>query len=174
MRPALLLATLAACTQTDGTTDFNVAAPVMGTAPQSSRVAVLWTVNSAQPYQYKFGDGTASMLEYVVTLDGTPPPAAINTSGLAIGEVILFSADATIPDGVFAGGVTQVGVTMDYALIWKDPLGAGLGTWDTAFGANYSCAKCQRSTGGGLDGYVLTGCAQMTLIIGGAATCSWY
>jgi hypothetical protein len=171
----IVLALVAACSGTGGTGgDFVVTGAVTGaTAPQSTRVAVLWTVTTDPLYQYKFGDGTASQYEFVLTMYGDPPAAAINDSGIAVGEVVMFSSDASIPDGVYGGGTTLLGITMDHALIWKDVTATGMNSWDVAFGARYSCAKCVRQTTG-LDRYELTGCAQMTVAIGGAATCQWY
>ena len=169
----LVLAALAGCTPAGGNAnEFIVNGSVSGaTAAQSARVAVLWRVNATAPYQYKFGDGTASQYQFVLTLEGDPPAAAINASGLAIGEVVMFSGE--IAGGVYTATPTLLAATMDSAVIWKDPLGSGLGTWDVSFGGRYSCAKCVRPVTG-LDSYQLTGCAQVNLVVGGAATCHWY
>ena len=168
----LAIAALAACTPSGNANEFVVQGAVTGNnAPQSSNVAVLWRVTAATPYQYKFGDGTASALEFTLTLDGDPPAAAINTSGIAVGEVVMF--DMALSNGTYVGTPPVLGVSTNHAVIWKDPLGSGLGTWDVSFGARYSCAKCVRPVTG-LDSYELIGCAQVSLVYGGTSTCHWY
>jgi hypothetical protein len=63
----------------------------------------------------------------------------------------------------------------DYAIIWRDALGSGAGTsWETSFGARYSCGHCVRQTTGH-DTFELTPCANETIVIGAAVAqvCNW-
>jgi len=172
MRHMIVLA-LVGCAS-NGSTGFEIDGTVQGTgAPAASKVVMVWDkVDTA----YKWGDGTGSASSFTVTLADDPPTAAqVGTSGLAVGFPVLIDASVTVADGPTDLSFQRLGIATDYAIIWKDALGSGAGlSWESAFGARYSCARCVRQTTGH-DTFELTPCANMTITIGAANTdvCNW-
>jgi hypothetical protein len=167
----LLLLALVGCSGS-AATGFEVDGSVSGSAPASGTVVVLWdTIQNV----YKWGDGVSSGPSFTMTLDFTPPSGIeVPMTGVAVGYPVL------VPDGtVIAEGVVDfktlsyLGITTDYGIIYKDPLGAGLGlTWDETFGGGFSCGHCIRQITGH-DIFELTPCANVRIDIGSTTACNW-
>lgn len=168
----LWLVVLVGCAS-NGSTGFEIDGSISGSAPAASKVVIFWDrVDTA----YTWGDGTGSASSFTVTLADDPPPAAqVGTSGLAVGFPVLIDASETVPDGPSDLSFARLGMATDYAIIWRDALGSGAGTsWETTFGARYSCGHCVRQTTGH-DTFELTPCANETIVIGAAVAqvCNW-
>jgi hypothetical protein len=151
---------------------FEIDGLVHGTgAPAQSHVVVLWDLVDTG---YKWGDGTATATTFMLPFDQDPPAGAINPGGLAVGYPILVADGTTIPDGPVTNisSIPQIGIAIDYAVIWKSPTATGVVAWDAAFGARYSCGKCVRAQTGH-DSFELTACAPFTIEFGGGAGCNW-
>jgi len=170
---SMVVVALVGCATNSGS-GFEIDGNVQGAgAPPASHVVVLWDLTDTG---YKFGDGTASNTAFMVTFDTTPPAGAITPAGIAVGFPMLVADGTVVPDGPIADITTiaYIGIAVDYGVIWKDPTGAGLGTWDVSFGPNYSCGKCVRATTGTAhDTFTLTPCANFTIVFGATATCNW-
>ena len=169
---ALVFAALAGCAS-NGSTGFAIDGSISGGAPAATKVVIFWDrVDSA----YKWGDGTGSAASFTVTLADDPPPAAqVGSSGLAVGFPVLIDASVSVADGPTDLSFQRLGIATDYAIIWKDALGSGDGTsWESSFGARYSCGHCVRQTTG-KDTFELTPCANETIVIGAAVAqlCNW-
>jgi len=171
MKILLVSLALVGCAANNGSAGFEIDGIVQGAgAPASGHVVVVWDLVDTD---YKFGDGTATNTSFMLTLDGNPPAGAVTPSGIAVGFPVLLADGTTVPDGpITLAALTRLGIAVDFAVIWKDPTGPGLGTWDAGFGANYSCGKCVRATTG-LDSFQLTPCAGFTIVFGGATVCNW-
>lgn len=168
----LVLAVVAGCAS-NGATGFEIDGTISGSAPAATKVVVFWDRAGSG---YKWGDGSGSASSFTVTLADDPPPGAqVGSSGLAVGFPVLIDASASVPDGPTDLSFARLGIATDTAIIWKDPLGSGAGTsWESTFGARYSCGHCVRQTSGN-DTFELTPCANETIVIGGAVAqlCNW-
>jgi len=169
---ALLFAGLVGCAS-NGSAGFEIDGSISGSAPPATKVVIFWDrVDTA----YKWGDGTGSASAFTVTLADDPPLAAqVGSSGLAVGFPVLIDASVTVPDGPTDLSFARLGIATDYAIIWKDALGSGAGTsWESSFGARYSCGHCVRQTTGH-DTFELTPCANETIVVGAAVAevCNW-
>jgi len=139
-------------------------------APALGQVIVLWDLGDTG---FKFGDGDATSSTFTLTLPSDPPAGAITPAGIAVGYPVLVADGTVVPDGpIDFKTLAHLGIAIDYAVIWKDPTGAGFGSWDTAFGPRYSCGKCVRATIGH-DSFELTACAAFTIEVAGIAVCNW-
>lgn len=175
MRKLVIVAALAGCTS-NGSTGFEIKGGVTGTSPPASgQVLMLWDlVDSA----YKWGDGTATATSFAITLDTDPPAGAINPGGLAVGYVVLVADGTNVADGAYTSATLNfsiLGISSDTAIIWRDALGSGAGlSWESSFGARYSCGHCVRQTTGH-DTFELTPCANVTIDAGAAlaSVCNW-
>jgi len=125
----------------------TVSGKIEGSAPDSGRVIVLWSVVATSPdYVYKFGEGTAQARGFAVTIPGEPPPDALNDGQIGVGFLVLVDPAAVTPDGkvmsIEALRSMIRGITTQHALIWKQQAGPPLLKWDGAFPAGLSCGQC--------------------------------
>jgi hypothetical protein len=169
MRKLLLLA-LVGCSGSTAT-GFEVDGSISGSAPASGTVVVLWDTTQNV---YKWGDGVSNDASYTVTLDFTPPPGIeVPTTGIAVGYPVLVPDGTEIPEGVIDfDSLSYLGISTDYGIIYKDPLGTGLGAWDANFGGGFSCAHCIRQFTGH-DTFELTPCVNVTIDAGSTTACNW-
>jgi hypothetical protein len=175
MRKLWLLAVVACAT--NGSTGFEIDGSIYGSAPATSKVVIYWDLKA---HGYKWGDGSGSASSFTITLADDPPPGAqFNASGLAVGFPVLVDDSVTVGDGPTDMTFQRLGIATDYAIIWRDVTGSGAGTsWESSFGARYSCAHCVRSMSGSasFDSFELTPCATETIPIGAppqSTLCNW-
>jgi hypothetical protein len=166
----LLLLALVGCSGT-AATGFEVDGSISGSAPASGTVVVVWDTTQNV---YKWGDGVSSDSSFTVTLDFTPPTGIqVPTTGVAVGYPVLVPDGTVIADGVIDfDTLSYLGITTDYGIIYKDPLGTGLGTWDANFGGGFSCAHCIRQITGH-DIFELTPCVNVRIDAGSTTACNW-
>jgi hypothetical protein len=166
----LLLLALVGCSGSTAT-GFEVDGTISGSAPASGTVVVVWDTTQNV---YKWGDGVSTDSSFTVTLDFTPPAGIeVPTTGVAVGYPLLVPDGTVIPDGVIDfKTLSYLGITTDYGIIYKDPLGTGLGTWDASFGGGFSCAHCIRQFTGH-DIFELTPCVNVRIDAGSTTACNW-
>ena len=174
MKVVFLVGMLAAvgCGGTTSSGGFEIDGVVQGAgAPPASHVVVLWDLVDTG---YKFGDGTATDTAFTVTLETSPPAGAIVPGGIAVGYPLLVADGTVVPDGPITDitAIPYLGIPVDFAIIWKDPTGAGLNMWDAAFGPNYSCGRCVHAQSGH-DTFELTPCGGFTIVFGATDPCNW-
>jgi hypothetical protein len=171
----LALVVLAGCTGAPGSGAFDIDGNISGTGATGS-IVVVWDVAAATPYTYKFGDGMAtSPTSFVASLVGAPPAGAMNSNGLAVGYVVMLPSGTHVDDGIVDLRSTRIGDSAEYGVIWKSGTETVVRPWEATFGANYSCAHCVRSVSGSQpDSFELTACANVTVVMPAAPTCSWF
>ncbi len=162
-----------------GANDITVAGGVTGAnIPNSAKTVVAWVVTSGSPdYLYKFGDGTSSAAKFMVTCGSAPPADAINSYGVGVGLIALLPNSAQIPDGkVDEKSLELLGISGQYAVIWRAPTGAGL-TWSLAFPIGYSCGVCVPPAEKGFASFKPVECSQVQIDTAADASkipvCNW-
>jgi len=162
---------------------FDFAGPVSGaTPPASAKVIVIWTVSSGQDYSYKYGEGTSSGTQYVVSLAADPPPAealnTLDTSSAGVGFLLLVPADTVVPDGVVDETQlpTPLGASARHAIIWRNDGTDQFLPWTADFpSGEYACGACVDSTTG-FDSYTPVDCTEVDIQSGDLAAldfCNW-
>jgi hypothetical protein len=129
------------------TATFSVRGGLVGTPPvAASEVMVLWQVTSGSPdYLYVYGRASSGATSYVLSIGMDPPPAAVNSYGVAVGFVALAEQAAMLPSGRIGDAeLAQVrGLSARHAVIWKGASApSGVLSWSDGFAAGYSCGRC--------------------------------
>jgi hypothetical protein len=145
--------------------------------PPASKVVVLWGVSSGSPdYTYKFGEGTATGAQYVVSLGEDPPAEAINRYGIGIGLLVLVDAQQTIPEGKLDDATidTFLGLSRRHAVIWRADDAQDL-DWSGAFPRGYSCGRCVDAPEGEIfDSFEPVACTGIEIQVGEIdGVCNW-
>ncbi len=148
-----------------------------GTAPESGKVLVLWSVVEGSDYLYKFGEGTSTPAQFVVSFSMVPPPEALNLDSLGVGIVVLVPEAFQLADGVVLDENALVaellGATPQHAIIYRD--GATGISWEGGFPQGYSCGMCVPGMGG-FDSYTPVDCSTVELLVGDINSfdfCNW-
>ena len=113
--------------------------------PGSTRVVVAWVVSSGSPdYTYVYGEGALQEQAgtFSLTFDAPPPAAALNSSGLGVG-IVLLTTDAELQAGDDLGETTSgiVGAAGEYAVIYLDSDPEEIGGWPSDFRPGYSVGR---------------------------------
>jgi hypothetical protein len=155
---------------------FSVMGTVGTGAPATGLTVVVWVVSSGSPdYIYKFGEGSSTGAQFIVSMSTVPPAAAINSYGIAVGLVAVLAAGTAIPaDGMIDEMVLDgAGYTPDHAIIYKAPDANPSTPWMMAFPVGYSCGQCVPATGGGFDTFVVTTCSTVEVDMTPTSGCNW-
>lgn len=171
-----LLATLAAVGCGPEAGMFEIQGAVYPDALDRGSILALWTLRTEPTAQlYKWGDGASVGTVFVLSFDEPPPRGAIDADGVAVATLIQIPDHSTISDGIVANpdALRIYGVTAEHAVIYKRADATGP-AWAANFGLSYSCAKCVRSTNGGLDTFELAPCFDVTIYGLGPEPCNWY
>ncbi len=159
----------------DGTvaTMLDVSGPITGTGTANGATFVAWVVSSGSPdYIYKFGEGTHTNTTFMVTLDTVPPPAAINSYGLAVGLVVVATSGTQPPDGVITeSAITGAAYSVNHAIIYKATGATGV-SWLDAFPEGYSCGVCVPASSG-FDSFAPTSCTTVEVVQSAQDGCNW-
>jgi len=142
--------------------------------PPTGSVIGVWTIPSAAgASDYKLGDGIRVGTRFTLGFDLDPPPEALGADGVGVALAVMLPELTTVPDGPVVARLGVLGISADTAIVYKRADATGP-AWSAAFPPRFSCARCVRSTTGGLDTFELTPCA--AVIIEGPAdpTCNWY
>jgi hypothetical protein len=173
MRKLLLLAMIAslaivaACSEeTTGPTDNTGLYTISGklrfdsarAIPANAHVYALFNVSSGSPdYLYVFGRGTVNMADstFKLTFTQTPPAEALNSYGLGVGAITIFTtdlADGKIPqESLDTLEDYNIGLAEDYAVIYlsKSPDSVALGRqWAKNFQTGFNTGKGVRKDQG--------------------------
>lgn len=139
--------------------------------PLNGDLAVLWTVSSASPdYLYispgQFIDDT----RYSLSLPERLEPEAINSYGVAVGLVAIFSQASGPAAGVVEdiGEDGLLGFSENHAIIYRAPdANQQIIEWAGDFPVGYSCGRIERVADGlGFDSFVPASCSEMSVRIG--------
>lgn len=167
----------------DAPVDVSVPAGVFGFngivgtgAPATGRTVVMWVVSSGSPdYIYKFGEGTSSGAQFVVSFSANPPAAALNSYGIGVGIVALLAPGTAVPaDGMVDEMVLDgAGYTPLHAVIYKDATAnPSIVPWIAPFPQGYSCGRCVEATTG-FDSFEPTTCTTVEVDMTPANACNW-
>jgi hypothetical protein len=154
---------------------LTVSGTVAAGGPATGVTVVLWQVTSGSPdYTWKYGMGSSSGTMFMVTVDMTPPPQAINSYGIGVGIVGLLPAGTNIPDGMVTSSQLQNASFSDrYAIIYKAPTAnPTLVPWIAPFGEGLSCGRCvDQATG--FDTFEPIACPMVQIVHGAQMVCNW-
>lgn len=135
----------------------------------------LWLVSSPPPaYYFKLGDGSTAGNQFGLAFPTDPPADAINDDGIGVALVGLLPGIATIGDGVVElSQLRLIGLTTNHAVIFKTPEATGA-EWAVQFPAGFSCGRCVRDAGDGLDAFEPTPCVLIVIEAVFDDPCRWY
>ncbi len=129
---------------------------------ERTRAVAVWNVTSGSPdYAFKYGEGSSTGRDFVLSLGSAPPAEAVNAYGVAVGIVALVPEDVEIPEGkVTAEALQMLGFSTKHAIIWKATPTSGMG-WMQSFPGGYACGRCKAAPEGEtLDSYERVSCSQ--------------
>lgn len=154
---------------------FEIQGAVYPGALDRGSILALWTLRTEPAQLYKWGDGSSVETVFVVSFDEPPPPGAIDADGIGVATLVQLPEHSTIPDGIVNNpdALRVTGASAEHAVIFKRADATGP-AWAANFGLSYSCAKCVRSTNGGLDTFELTPCLDFSIYGVTAEPCHWY
>lgn len=167
----------------DAPVDVSVPAGVFGfngivgtDAPATGNTVVIWVVSSGSPdYIYKFGQGTSTGAQFVVSFSTNPPAAALNSYGIGVGIVALLAPGTAVPaDGMVDEMVLDgAGYTPLHAVIYKDATAnPAVVPWIAPFPLGYSCGRCVEASAG-FDSFEPTACTTVEVDMTPANACNW-
>lgn len=158
----------------DVATMLTVSGPISGTGTADGATFVAWVVSSGSPdYIYKFGEGTHTGTTFMVTLGTVPPPAAINSYGLAVGLVVVATAGTQPPDGMIdESALGGAAYSPNHAIIYKATGATGV-DWMNDFPEGYACGVCVPDGNGTFDSFAPTACSNVEVVQGAEDGCNW-
>jgi hypothetical protein len=151
----------------DAPPGFVVSGTVVGPRAAAGPVAVVWAVDGQNGnYLYKLGDGTATATTFNAGLLGDPPPDAriLGPSiDLGIAFVVLLAPGGSVPDGKVTAEPASLGVSAQYAIIYRGPTDPGTAEpWLAAFPIGLSCGRCVPATTG-FDTFEPVSCTMLVI-----------
>jgi len=154
---------------------FPLTGDVVGEAPVNGIVVVAWIVSSGSPdYVYKFGHGTSTETQYMVSFSGDPPAAALNSYGVGVGILAILApgtvlpADGMVQDPLFNGAKFAT----DYAVIYRATGTTPPVTWMQGFPDGFACGRCVRAASG-FDTFEVTQCSGVQILMNPLGLCNW-
>jgi hypothetical protein len=134
--------------------------------PETAKAVVVWSVSSGTPdYGYIYGEGTATRGGFSVAFDAPPPPEAVNSYGVAVGELVLVPSSFEVPKGKITSSeqIELLGISTRHAVIWKAGSPERI-NWMQKFPDGFACGQCKAATGEEtFDSYEPVSCSEIEI-----------